>query len=191
MFPTAQLKGVVKGYQKSKVLEMPQFRILARFTLLTIVAMAVCFPFDCNAGQVPEGAPPTAVLKNMGGAVQGLAGWFPGGPPIAFLDLIDGKEPKDFGLKGADCIKHRGGPKTCSFGEKFQVTLAEGQHSLHVWFHQNGYNNTSMTTKPMDLSFVAGSGHVYVVQCIAGNGGWVPVVVDVTDKAHPHLAVTP
>ena len=172
--------------------EMPQFQIRSQLTLLTVLVMSSWTSLDCIAIQAVQEAEATAVLTNAGGMTQGLARFgLPGGPPVAFLDVIDGKEPKDFGLKGTSCIKHRGEAKTCSFGEKFNVTLTEGKHTLHVWFNQALYNNRFATSNPMDLKFVAGAGHRYVVQCIEKNGGWIPVVIDVTEKAHPQLAITP
>lgn len=140
-----------------------------------------------------QGVAPAATLKNLGGMAQGLARFgVPGGPPVIYLDSIDGKEPKDFGQKGKNCVSPmRGAPKKCSFGSKFTVALAPGQHSLSVGFTQAGYNNTFLTSKPVDVSFAAESGHTYLVECTVDNssGRWIPFVVELNEKGQQQIVL--
>jgi len=138
--------------------------------------------------QIPKIAQPPAMLRNRGGAGQALSHWLPGSPvPYPELISIDGKEPKDFGLKNNHCYGPRK-DRRCTFGEKFNVSIPPGGHTLLVQFSALGYNSTTISsTEPLSLALPAASGHLYVLEAQYVVGGWVPFVVDATDKEHPHL----
>jgi hypothetical protein len=132
-------------------------------------------------------AQPPAVLRNMGGAGQTLSHWLPGSPvPYPELISIDQLEPKDFGLKNKNCY----GPKNnrhCTFGDKFDVKLSPGGHSLLVQFSAIGYSNSTIrSNEPLSLVFTAESGHTYVLEARYIRGGWSAFIADFTDKEHPH-----
>lgn len=156
-------------------------RILFCFCVLQLVSTVYGqSPTEQQADS--QGTAPTAILTNLGGMAQRLALWLPGGPPVVLLDEIDTKGPKDFGKRGK------------WFGGKFKVALTPGQHSLTVEFFQGGYNNSySGSTVPVNVSFVAESGHTYVVECNVdhSSGRWIPFVVDLTDKARPRIVPPP
>jgi len=131
---------------------------------------------------------PDGLTDNPGGRL----GFLPGGPPTPFLDLIDGRGPKDFGQKGQACKLVRPGESPmCRFGEKFRVPLTPGQHTLRVWSYQMLYNNKYRNSEPGDVSFIAEPGHKYVVECNVRNGEVSTLVVDLTDKANPRIANAP
>jgi hypothetical protein len=152
-------------------------RAIAFGTAAIVILMAMTFA----QGQDVQGAAPTAILESLGGMAQGLAEWFPGGPPVITLHAIDGKGPKDFGKRGK------------IFGNKFKIPLIIGQHSLTVSFVQSGYDNTLSTSDPVNLSFVAESDRKYTIECNVdySSGRWIPFVVDRTDKSHPIIVLPP
>ncbi len=115
-----------------------------------------------------RGASPSATLRNRTRAL---------GSNVR-LYWIDGKGPKDFGLKG----KFHGGFNS-RWNDKFEVDLTPGRHILSVSFA-----DAFGEAPPQHVSFVAKSGHSYVV-----DGGvvpekgyrWIVTIEDVTDKDFP------
>jgi len=63
----------------------------------------------------------------------------------------------------------------------------------------NNYNpNSWSSSDPMNVSFVAESGHTYAVKCYVDRKKysqtkdyWIPLVFDVTDKAHQQIVSPP
>lgn len=162
----------------------------ATCTILLAGLIAFGFVLVSNAQSNLNDTPQSpAVLRNMGGAGQALSHWLPGSPvPYPDLISIDQSEPKEFGLKNKNCY----GPKNnrhCTFGDKFNVKLPPGRHSLLVQFAAIGFSNSSIqSTEPLGLVFKAESGHTYVLEARYTRGGWSGFIVDFTDKEHP-LAV--
>jgi len=137
--------------------------------------------------QISKSAQRPAILRNLGGAGRTLSHWLPGGSvPYPELVSIDGKGPGDFGLKNKR-----------TFGDKFNVSIPPGQHTLLVQFWTQGYNRTIIrSAQPLSLGLPAESGHLYVLEAryvrdgLVPNG-WAPFVVDATNEEHPIVILTP
>lgn len=156
-------------------------------TILFSACLAFGFALPSNAqNDQKDNAQSPALLKNMGGAGQALSHWLPGSPvPYPELISIDQLEPKDFGLKNKNCYGRKN-DKHCTFGDKFNVKLSPGRHSLLVQFSAIGFSNSTIqSTQPLNLVSTMESGHTYVLEARYIRGGWTAFIVDFTDKEHP------
>jgi len=118
-----------------------KFKVVNAILFATFLAFGFVPPSTAQDDQ--KGSPQLpAFLKNVGGAGQALSHWLPGSPvPYPDLISIDQLEPKDFGLKNKNCYGRKNN-RHCTFGEKFDVKLSPGRHSLLVQFTAIGYSNT-------------------------------------------------
>ena len=156
------------------------------FLIATLLAFG--FVASSSAQNTPTDSPQNpAVLKNMGGAGQALSHWLPGSPvPYPELISIDQLEPKDFGLKNKNCYGRKN-DRHCTFGDKFEVKLSPGRHTLLVQFEAIGYSNSTIkSAEPLNLVLTAKSGHIYVLEARYIVGGWRAFIADFTDKEHPY-----
>jgi hypothetical protein len=184
------MKGSIKDMKPKTITDFKlvsaKFKVANTIFITSFLAFGFVPPSNAQNNQKDSPQNP-AVLKNMGGAGQTLSHWLPGSPvPYPELISIDQLEPKDFGLKNKNCY----GPKSnrhCTFGDKFDVKLSPGRHSLLVQFSAIGYSNATIrSTQPLNLVLTAESGHTYVLEARYISGGWTAFIADYTDKEHPH-----
>lgn len=122
---------------------------------------------------------------------QGLATWF-GQDYEPLLRRVDGKSPRDFGIKGWS-----GG-----FKDGFKVPLTPTKHTLTMAYHlgiispQGG--SSSVAFPDHDVAFTPVAGHTYTLNVVTRyepnvyfglpkTAEWGPLILDVTDKKRPVL----
>jgi hypothetical protein len=119
---------------------------------------------------------------------------------IVFVHMIDGKRPKELGMK-----EGFNGTFNSKKTSSFEIELVPGLHTLKVSYSQSFFNVTAYTDT-YEMSFVAAKGHSYNVGYMEGfappgpNISPIPgivssrvifVVVDVTDKTNENIGSNP
>ena len=162
----------------------PQFKVIKAILLAVFLAFGLGPSANAQNEQKDSNQTP-AVLRSLVGPGRVLSHFFPGTSPVPYPELlsIDQLGPKDFGAKKRNCTGMLTW-RTCSFGDKFNVNLLPGRHTLLVFFSANG-NNNATSDDQISLTFKAESRHTYVVEAQYIRGGWSAFIADYTDPAHP------
>jgi hypothetical protein len=149
--------------------------------LVSILSALITFSCATRHYQQPvkSGDAPTAIIRNGPGFSDDLFY-----TSTVLLHSVDGRDAKDYG-KGSWTLE--GNSFNSQLDGDFEVEIAPGRHTLIVSYHR-GTMRGSRYSSALEISFVAVSGHSYVIYPVDNvPDKWRPAINDVTDKANPQL----